>query len=101
MKAENEIEGEGVKLTARNFNTVLMYVVTLGIGLVCMQTFSTANKVSLIEGKQISRTEVETKLERVSEKQDKLTELINNLRIDIAKLSQKPNAPATPNQPDR
>ena len=72
-----------------------MYVVTLGVGLVCMQTFSTANKVSLIEGKQVSRSEVENKLEKLSDKQDKLTELINALRVDVANLSGKANAAST------
>jgi hypothetical protein len=87
MPNTREVSDDGVKLSAKNFNTILMYVVTLGVGIVCMQAFSTANKVSLIEGKQVSRTEVESKLDKLSTKQDRLTELINDVRLDIAKLS--------------
>ena len=92
-------DSSSTKLTVSNFNAVLMYVVTLGVGLVATQTFITAGKVQKIEGAQVTRPEIELKLKNITDKQDKTSDILTELRVDIARLGtpeQRPNVSPKP-----
>lgn len=107
MPRTTPTENGVAKLTSQNVNAILMYVVTFGVGLVATQTFLTAGRVSKIEGAQVTRTELENKLgaargelneslkgvqvrqDKASDKQDKISDALAEIRVEIARLHEK------------